>query len=264
VERLKVPIKPTKVKAKLADDKTYLDVVGEISIELVRGKRTFQFKAIVVKNLGPDALAGAPFQKDNDVMTDCVNELIIVKKRVRFPFTSQHVVEGATDTFLVRVQRSEVILPGQYLDVKIPRDNPPSQSVLVENLQCSFLQSLLILDSVGYNMRIPNLTEDPLEVKKNSHVQIRRLLKIKGSEVKEKHEYHKKPLLNPLCHMNEISIDPSEKLFSYDQIQEVKMVLDKVKKVFSNDDSTYKGEYKASCEFSSETRLVLKNSELLF
>ena len=123
VERLKIPMKPTKVKAMLADDKTYLDVVGEISIALVRGKILFQFKAIVVKNLGPDALAGTPFQKHNDVMTDFVNELIIVKKKVRFPFTSQHVVDEfsppLSDTFLVRIQRSEVILPGQYLNIKV-------------------------------------------------------------------------------------------------------------------------------------------------
>ena len=47
-------MKQTKAKAKLADDQTYLDIVGEISIELIRGKIVFQFKAIVVKNLGPD------------------------------------------------------------------------------------------------------------------------------------------------------------------------------------------------------------------
>ena len=88
----------------------------------------FQFKAVIVKNLGPDALAGTPFQKQNDVMTDFVNEQIIVQKKIRFPFTSQHVVEGSADTFLVRVQRTEVILPGQLLSVRIPRDNPPNQS----------------------------------------------------------------------------------------------------------------------------------------
>ena len=83
VERLKIPMKPTKIKAKLADDATFLDVVGEISIVLTRGKFTFTFNAVVARNLGPDALAGTPFQKENDVMTDFVNELIIVKKKVR-------------------------------------------------------------------------------------------------------------------------------------------------------------------------------------
>ena len=43
---------------------------------------------------------------------------------------------------------------------------------------------------------------------------------------------------------------------------EIKEVIDSVKKVFSNDDSTYKGDYKASFEFSSDTRPVLKNSKL--
>ena len=107
VEEMNIDMKPTKVKAKLADNKTFLDVVGEISIYVTRGKMSFKFNAIVVKNLGPDVLAGTPFQKENDVMTDFVNELIIVKKKVRFPFTSQHVVDGGQpDTFLVRIQKS--------------------------------------------------------------------------------------------------------------------------------------------------------------
>ena len=262
VERLKIPIKPTKVKAKLADDKTYLDVVGEISIELVRGKQSFKFDAIVVKNLGPDALAGTPFQKNNDVMTDFVNELIIVKKKVRYPFTSEHIVEGAADTFLVRVQRSEIILPGEYLDVKIPRDNPPSQSFIIENRQCSYLQTPMEIDTVGYNMRIPNLSTDPIEVKKNSHIQVRRLQNIEPEELGAKHEYPKKPVMNTECDLKDVSIDPSGKLFSDTQKKDIEHVLKKVSKVFSNDDSTYKGQYKASFEFSSETRPILKNSKL--
>ena len=67
VERLNIPMKTTKVKARLADNKTFLDVRGQISVLLVRGKISFKFDAIVVKNLGPDALAGTPFQKENDV-----------------------------------------------------------------------------------------------------------------------------------------------------------------------------------------------------
>ena len=66
-------------------------------------------------------------------MTDFVNEFIIVKKKVRFPFTSQHVVDGGEpDTFLVRIQKSEIILPGEYLDIKIPRANPSSQLYAIE------------------------------------------------------------------------------------------------------------------------------------
>ena len=262
VERLQIPIKPTNVKAKLADDKTYLDVVGEISIVLVRGKIDFKFKAVVVRNLGPDALAGTPFQKQNDVMTDFVNEVIIVNKKIRFPFTSQLVAEKSPDTFLVRIQKSEVVLPGEYLSVKIPRENSPSQSFVVENRQCSLLRCPLVLDSAGYNMKIPNLTDDPIEVKKHAHIQVRRLKNITEEELNEKHEYPKKPLLNTECDLEDIAIDPSGKLFTEDQKKEIKQVLENVKNVFSNDDSTYKGDYKASFEFSSDTRPVLKNSKL--
>ena len=159
VEDLKIDIKPTKVKAKLADDKTFLDVVGEISIELTRGKVSFMFNAIVVRNLGPDALAGTPFQKENDVMTDFVNEQIIVKKKIRFPFTSQHIMNDKPDTFLVRMQKSEVILPGEYINVKIPKDNPPSQEYAIESRDCKMFETPTVIESVGYNVRIPNTTD---------------------------------------------------------------------------------------------------------
>ena len=262
VERLNVDIKPTKVKAKLADDKTFLDVVGEISIELSRGKISFKFNAIVVRNLGPDALAGTPFQKSNDIMTDFVNEQIIVKKKIRFPFTSQHVVDGMADTFLVRIQKSEIILSGEFLDIKVPKENPPSQTFAIENRQCEFLENPTVLDSVGYNLRIPNLSENHLEVKKNSHLQIRRMKPVSKDDLERKHEYPKKPNLQIDIDIGDISIDPSKKLFTSQQVKEVRNVMEEVKIVFSNDDSTYKGEYKASFEFSSETRPILKNSKL--
>ena len=96
VERLNIMMKPTKIKAKLADDKTYLEVVGEIDINLTRGKTSFKFEAIVVTQLGPDILAGTPFMKANDVMTDFVNELVIVQKN--------------TDTHLHRSKQQMVLL----------------------------------------------------------------------------------------------------------------------------------------------------------
>ena len=44
--------------------------------------------------------------------------------------------------------------------------------------------------------------------------------------------------------------------------KQIKEVLKKVDKAFCNDDSTYKGDYVASFEFSSETRPNLKNCKL--
>ena len=110
-------------------------------------------------------------------------------------------------------------------------------------------------------MKIPNLGEDPIEVKKNAHLQLRRLVNIGASDFEE-HEYPRKPLLYNECQLQDIAIDSSGKLFSGEQKKEIETVLEGVKKVFCNDDSTYKGNYKASFEFSSETRPVLKNSKL--
>ena len=83
------------------------------------------------------------------------------------------------------------------------------------------------------------------------------------SSTELKHEYPKKPNLYDDFNLDEVSIDPSKKLFSAQQVDEVKSVLKEVEKVFRNDDSTYKGDYEASFEFSSETRPNLKNCKLL-
>ena len=263
VEGMNIDMKPTKVKAKLADNKTFLDVVGEISINVTRGKMSFKFNAIVVKNLGPDVLAGTPFQKENDIMTDFVNELIIVKKKVRFPFTSQHVVDGGEpDTFLVRIQKSEIILPGDHLNIKIPRTNPSSQLYAIESRECKMFGLPLVIESVGYNVKIPNNTKDPLEVKKHSHLQVRRMKTIDTSSLELKHEYPKKPNLYTEVNLDEVAIDPSKKLFTDQEVEEIKSMLKEVEMVFRNDDSTYKGDYEASFEFSSETRPNLKNCKL--
>ena len=132
VEHLEIPMKPSNVRAKLADNKTYLDIVGKVSVEFIRGKHSFKFDAVVATNLGPDVLAGTPFLKENDIMTDFVNEVIIVGKRIRFPFTTQHVIGNSADTLLVRVLKSKVVLPGEFMDIKIPKSLPPSETFVVE------------------------------------------------------------------------------------------------------------------------------------
>ena len=261
VERLNIMMKPTKIKAKLADDKTYLEVVGEIDINLTRGKTSFKFEAIVVTQLGPDILAGTPFMKANDVMTDFVNELVIVQKKYRYPFTSQQTTNGVADSFVVRIQKSEIILPGESLSLKIPRSQPTSQTYIVENRQCLFLKDPIEIDTAGYNMKIPNLSSDPIQVKKNSHLQIRRVRNVVEDDIVEC-DYPRKPTMLIECNLDDILIDPSNKLFNDKQRSDIKKVLNDVKIVFNGDDSTYKGNYKASFEFSSHTRPILKNSKL--
>ena len=112
-----------------------------------------------MRNLGPDALAWTPFQKENDVMTDFV---IIVKKKIRFPFTSPHVVTDQPDTFyLIIIQKSEIILPGDYLNLKIPKQNPPSQAI--GSRDCKLFEDPTVTESVEYNVRTPNTNDHPIE-----------------------------------------------------------------------------------------------------
>ena len=142
-----------------------------------------------------------------------------MKKKVRFPFTSQHVVDdGEPDTFLVRIQKSEIILPGECLNIKIPKTIPSSQQFAIESRDCKLFETPLVIESVGYNMKIPNSTQHPIVVKKNSHLQVRKMKIIDTSSTELKHEYPKKPNLCNDVNLNEVSIDPSKKLFTAKQV----------------------------------------------
>ena len=65
-------------------------------------------------------------------MTDFVNKLVIVQKKFRYPFTSQQTTKCVADSFVVRIQKSKVILPGESLNLKIPRSYSASQTYIVE------------------------------------------------------------------------------------------------------------------------------------
>ena len=79
----------------------------------------------------------------------------------------------------------------EYINVKIPKDNPPSQEYAIESRDCKMFETPTVIESVGYNVRIPNTTDYPMEVKKNTHLQVRRLKPYNLSTSDIKHEYPK-------------------------------------------------------------------------
>ena len=152
-------------------------------------------------------------------------------------------------------------MPGEFVELKIQKNNHPSQKYFIENRECKFLQSPFPTESVGYKIRIPNLNKFPIEVKKNTHFQVRKMKAIDINDTDD-HEYPRKPILQTEPNLQEISIDQSKELFNENQVNKIKELLKEVQNLFYNDDLTYKLNYKASLEFSSETRPSLKNCKL--
>ena len=123
----KLPITPIFQIARQADGVTPLDVIGEIHCNVTRGSLSFQFDALVVKQLDVDVLAGNPFLARNDVaVRPSKKQIIIGDADIIYYGTDECKADvpsvRRTQAFLLRNPRKTVILPGDYLELHTPCD----------------------------------------------------------------------------------------------------------------------------------------------
>lgn len=79
---LNLNITKSSQRASLADDKTQLDITGEVHTILCKDNIKCKLDALVVKNLDVDLLAGNPFLMDNHVSIDFSNRIIHIQTKV--------------------------------------------------------------------------------------------------------------------------------------------------------------------------------------
>ena len=82
-------IKPSKQGAVQADEKTPLEVVGEVKEQIVCGSHVFKLEALVTKIDIGDVIAGEPFLEDNDVAIRPAKKQIIIKGRDIIPYQAE-------------------------------------------------------------------------------------------------------------------------------------------------------------------------------
>ena len=251
-QSVNIPIKPSSQLAYQADGLTPLEVVGEIHCSLTRGDNTLFLNALVVNRLDTPVLVGNPFLVKNDIGTRPKRSQIIIggSEIVYYGSASQtHGNVRRTQAVLIRAPHKQtVLLPGDYIDLKVPADIPVDSEWALEprlDSPCNRINPdrpwppPQNIQSVGDTLRVTNSTEDPILLKKDEHIaQIRATIPILESiatpSVVEKESRFPQHLTSS------ISIDPDHVL-PREVVSEFTQLHDKYASVFSSDIQKYNG-----------------------
>ena len=264
-------MKETRTEAVQADGKTPLDIVGEVHETFTRSKVTFVFNGLVASNLDVEILGGAPFQKTNGIMTDFVNENIIVNQpgqKCSFPFTKIQTATIGAVTRLLKVKKQTVINPYESLMMTIDEDLNRNQTFIVEpRTENEFdWPSTQEVTAVGNKIKVANNLPHPIYLPKDAVVQLRQTIGVDALQVEETLPEKKpiKPELDYKCDTHKVAIDAGNQM-SPEAVDLAKSLIKKHKTVFGNDIPGYngfKGKFEASFEFSSHERPIIGKTQV--
>ena len=133
----------------------------------------------MIADLDCDILAGVPFMRMNDIILDIPHDTIIVSPNHKIPYAINHSLHDKTtsqvrrsQSFLIRAQDKATILPGEYIEVQNPIELSTDCEIAIEP-RCdsqSMWVSPCLTHSVGGVIRIPNLSSEPVSIKKHQHI----------------------------------------------------------------------------------------------
>lgn len=167
-----MPIHPTSHMANQADGKTKMSPTGEVHVTLNRGSFTFTLQAVVVQDLDCDILGGGPFLKFNGIVLDMPCDRIIIQNKETIHYSSPIKCHPQIRrSNILKPSQKQVLYPGEYieLDTHFPEHMPIAIEPRSDSDHCSWIQPA-ITTSVCGRVRIPNLTDDIVTVKKHDHL----------------------------------------------------------------------------------------------
>ena len=177
--QLNAKIVESSQSAHQADGSSPLTVVGETRLTFCRDNNKLYFEGLVVENLDSDILAGIPFMERNDISIRPAHRQVMIDNECIYTYGSSNIQATNHSVRMAYIARapsdSTTIWPGEYVDVKIPTDMDSPENVFSiephlskpDNSPAWPQPSLLY--SVNGNLRIPNLTDEPLVLKRNEH-----------------------------------------------------------------------------------------------
>ena len=170
-ERLKLKVWPTLHKAVQVDGVTGLKVLGEVHTEFRRGDLTLTFSALVVNKLGTLVLGGTNFLIDNDIYCRMANNTIVIKGNNIFSSTSAEILKMDQNSRpkLVKVERTQVILNGEYVECSLPPECPPNGTFFLDpRYDGTFSSSPQVVTACDSKIRIENKAPFPVKLKKHT------------------------------------------------------------------------------------------------
>ena len=178
---LNCDIRPTYQRARMADGRSSLSVLGETDIEFTRSGKSYRLTALVCDIPEPTILAGMPFMRDNDVGVRPAKAEIIIDGSETVKYYPQKSGSGKSrrvDSYTVRSQSTKVVLPGESVSFKLPAYMRSEKSVAVEprfdngysKHQKSVWPAPKIHKVDDGALSFTNTTSDPVILKKHEHV----------------------------------------------------------------------------------------------
>ena len=164
-----------------ADGQSPLDIIGETKLTVTRDNHTFFLEALVVQNIDVDVLAGVPFMAHNDITVRPAKHHVILSDNTIYCYGSEsrapgpHAIRLTTAVVLRAPNATTTIWPGDYLEVDSPPNLDPSQDHVlaveprIDTATASW-PSPFLTTAIAGKIRLPNTTQQPLIIKKNSHV----------------------------------------------------------------------------------------------
>ena len=176
------PISKTSQNAFQADGRSKLSVVGETTLSLHRGALDLTLQALVVRDLDVDVLAGTPFMSRNDVSVRPADGSVSIAGEVIFHYRSSSLVNAQSAAqpvqCLVRSPPESVTLwPDDFVELEVAdmdRDAviavEPWMSSPAQDTDVSPWPAPTITAVVDGKIRVPNNTDSPLRLQRNSHL----------------------------------------------------------------------------------------------
>ena len=183
----RIAVKPTRHAARQVD-RTTIPIQGGIHITLSYDNLLLPIDALVVDALDSDILVGVPFCKENDVTVHLKHDFICIQG-VKIPYGTKSTKPRIyrAESYLLRNESSQVLFPGEYLEIKCKSLIEYDGEVAIEPRADSPLNgswpSPTVSRVIHNTVRIPNTTDEPIKLLKSQHIaQVREVTTINSSD----------------------------------------------------------------------------------
>ena len=229
VKRLNLNIRKNTQKSNQADGHSHLDIVGEVTIEFQFKEHRLILEALVAAKLDDEVLGGIPFMKKNDVWVRPRKNLLGIGDATytyKDQVSSTSRVRRVQPT-LVRSPANMTVWPGGYVELQVPETfagkeigiEPRIDSMVNSNQTSSSVlwPSPQVVTCSDTTIRIPNLSANPLSIRKDDHLyQIVRTVTVEQSDYIKNNQEIASPKPPPMIHENhlaykDIIIDPDKR-----------------------------------------------------
>lgn len=174
-----IQISNSSQSAHQADGSSPLKIIGEARMSFTRVDHILHSEGLVVENLDVEILAGIPFMERNDIfIRPSIRQIAIGNDTFRYgsvtTSSDRHVIRRAH--VLPVPAKTTTVWPGEFIEIDLPEDMSSSGEILAiephVNTRANTTQPCptpSLVTNVSGKVRIPNVTDEPMLLKRNEH-----------------------------------------------------------------------------------------------